>query len=157
MNQVIELQRFSQVIANPSWCRRSLMPTCRNISDVFHYGQIIYVLIIIGNIMPSKPPVIFPNEQRLLAAFGERIRLARLRRKLNTTTVSQRAGLSRSTLYNAERGDAGVTLGSYLRILATLGLEGDISTLAADDALGRKLQDLGLEAPPKRKRQATTP
>lgn len=30
------------------------------------------------NIMPSKPPVIFLQEQRLLRALGERIRLARL-------------------------------------------------------------------------------
>jgi len=30
------------------------------------------------NIMPSKPPVIFLQKQRLLRALGERIRLARL-------------------------------------------------------------------------------
>lgn len=87
-----------------------------------------------ANIVPSKPPFMFPNEQRLLAAFGERIRLARLRGKLNTTSVSQRAGISRNTLYHAECGDAGVTLGSYLRILSTLGLKGDIGALAADNA-----------------------
>ena len=109
-----------------------------------------------GNIMPSKPPVVFPLEQRLLSAFGERIRLARLRRKLSATTVALRAGMSRTTLYNAECGDARLTMGSYLRILATLGLESDIDALAADDKLGRKLQDLGLP-PPKRKVKAPAP
>jgi len=48
-----------------------------------------------------------------------------------------------------ERGDAGATLGSYVRVLAVLGLEGDLNQLAADDRLGRKLQDLALE--PKRR------
>ena len=100
------------------------------------------------NIMPSKPPVIFPQEQRLLRALGERIRLARLRRKLSAGSVALRAGLSRTTLYNAENGDARLTLGSYLRILAVMGLETDIDALAADDQVGRKLQDLAL-APPR--------
>ena len=103
-------------------------------------------------IMPSKAPVTFPSEQRVLAQFGERLRLARLRRKLSTSTVAQRAGMSRTTLYNAEQGDAAVTLGSYLRVLAVLGLEGDIDLLAADDKLGRRLQDLALE--PGRKTKA---
>jgi transcriptional regulator with XRE-family HTH domain len=108
-------------------------------------------------IMPSMPPVVFPLEQRLLSEFGERIRLARLRRKLSATAVAQRAGLSRTTLYNAECGDARLTMGSYLRILAALGLEDDIGALAADDKVGRKLQDLGLVPPPKRKAKAPAP
>lgn len=104
-----------------------------------------------ANIMPSKPPIVFPQEQRLLTALGERLRLARLRRKLTATTVAQRAGISRTSLYKAETGDPGATLGTYLRILAVLGLESDINALAADDKVGRKLQDLALE-PEKRPR-----
>jgi transcriptional regulator with XRE-family HTH domain len=96
------------------------------------------------NSMPSKPPVVFPQERRLLAALGERLKLARLRRRLTTTAVAQRAGISRTSLYNAESGDPGATLGTYLRILAVLGLDGDINALAADDKVGRKLQDLEL-------------
>ena len=95
--------------------------------------------------MPSKPPIIFPQEQRILTALGERLRLARLRRKLTTTAVAQRAGISRTSLYNAESGDPGATLGTYLRIMAVLGLESDFNAFAADDKVGRKLQDLGLE------------
>lgn len=98
-----------------------------------------------ADIMPSKPPVVFPQEQRLLSALGERLRLARLRRKLTTTAVAQRAGISRTSLYKAEGGNPGATLGTYLRIMAVLGLESDISALAADDKVGRKLQDLALE------------
>ena len=95
--------------------------------------------------MPSKPPVIFPKEQRLLTALGERVKLARRRRKLSSTTVAGRAGISRTSLYKVESGDPGVTMGSYLRVLAAVGLEDDLAQIAADDRVGRRLQDLALE------------
>lgn len=101
--------------------------------------------------MPRKPPIIFPQEQRLLSALGERLRLARKRRKLSNAVVAQRAGISRTTLYKVEAGDPGATLGSYVRVLAVLGLEGDINQLGADDRVGRKLQDLELEPTTKRR------
>lgn len=97
--------------------------------------------------MPRKPPVIFPQEQRLLSSLGERFKLARLRRKLSNAAVAQRAGISRSSVYKVEAGDPGATLGTYLRVLAVLGLEGDFNALAADDKVGRKLQDLALGPP----------
>lgn len=103
--------------------------------------------------MPRKPPVVFPQEQRLLSALGERLRLARLRRKLSNAVVAQRAGISRTTLYKVETGDPGATLGSYVRVLAVLGLENDLQALAADDKVGRKLQDLTLT--PARRTRAT--
>ena len=95
--------------------------------------------------MPTKAPVNFPTEQRLLEAFGERLRLARKRRRLAMQTVAARAGVSRQTLYNAENGDASVTLGTYMRVLAVLGLERDLERVADDDPLGRRLQDQALE------------
>ncbi len=104
--------------------------------------------------MPRKPPIIFPQEQRLLSTLGERLRLARLRRKLSNAAVAQRAGISRTTLYKVEAGDAGATLGSYIRVLAVLGLENDLQALAADDKVGRKLQDLAL-SPARRPRIAS--
>ena len=98
--------------------------------------------------MPSKPPIIFPQETKLLSQFGARLRLARLRRKLSSVVVAQRAGISRTSLYKVETGDAGATLGTYLRVLAVLGLESDINALAADDKVGRKLQDLAMQRAP---------
>jgi len=106
--------------------------------------------------MPRKPPVVFPQEQQILSALGERLRLARKRRKLGNAVVAGRAGISRSTLYKVEAGVPGVTLGSYVRVLAVLGLEGDLNQLAADDRLGRKLQDLALEPKSRRLRITTT-
>jgi transcriptional regulator with XRE-family HTH domain len=98
--------------------------------------------------MPRNPPIVFPQEQRLLSQLGERLKLARLRRKLSAVVVAQRSGISRTSLYKVETGHSGATLGTYLRVLAVLGLEGDINALAADDRVGRKLQDLALERAP---------
>jgi transcriptional regulator with XRE-family HTH domain len=95
--------------------------------------------------MPRKPPPIFPQEQRLLSDLAERLKLARKRRRLSSAVVAQRAGISRTSLHKVETGDPGATLGTYLRVLAALGLEGDINALAADDKVGRRLQDLALE------------
>ena len=108
--------------------------------------------------MPRKPPVVFPREQRLLSELGERLRLARKRRKLSNAVIAQRAGVSRTTVYKVEAGDPGATLGAYVRVLAVLGLEGDLNLLAADDRIGRKLQDLALEpAPDARRRKGASP
>lgn len=107
--------------------------------------------------MPRKPPTVFPLEQSLLAQLGERLRLARLRRKLSSAVVAQRAGISRTSVYKVESGDPGATLGTYFRVLSVLGLEGDINALAADDRVGRKLQDLALEPASLPARRRRTP
>lgn len=97
-------------------------------------------------IMPAKSPVIFSSEGRMLASMGDRIRLARKRRKLSTATIAQRAGIARGTLYRVEAGDAAVTMGTYLRVLAALNMAGDLEKIAADDEVGRRLQDLQLRS-----------
>ena len=94
--------------------------------------------------MPAKQPPFYPGQQRILAALGERLRLARLRRKLTTDITCQRAGISRMTLFRAEGGSPAIALGTLLRILAVLGLEGDLNALARDDKVGRLLQDQAL-------------
>jgi len=80
----------------------------------------------------------------MLQTLGENIRLARLRRDLSSEQVSERAGISRNTLIKIERGDEGVAIGMYFRVLIVLGLQDDLLLIARDDVLGRKLQDIGL-------------
>jgi len=58
--------------------------------------------------------------------------------------VAERADISRNTLYLIEKGSPGVSLGAVFNVLRTLGLENDILKLAADDELGRRLQDIEL-------------
>ncbi|MFZ5957758.1 helix-turn-helix domain-containing protein [Pseudomonas knackmussii] len=91
--------------------------------------------------MGRERPNLYPALERLLLGFGERIRLARLRRDLSMVTVAEEAGLSRETLNKVERGDPGVALGSYARVLEVLGLAGDIDLWAQNDDHGRQLQD----------------
>ena len=76
---------------------------------------------------------------------GENIRLARLRRDITAKQLSERAGISRSTLQSIERGDGGGSVGAYAKVLFCLGLEQELTQLARDDELGRKLQDAGLK------------
>ena len=81
---------------------------------------------------------------KILIELGGNIRLARLRRKLSSEQVSERADISRKTLYEIERGRPNVSLGNYAQVLSVLGLADDLLNVAKDDTLGRKLQDAEL-------------
>ena len=83
----------------------------------------------------------------MMQTLGENIHLARLRRDLTSEQVAERAGISRNTLIKIERGDEGVAIGMYFRVLIVLGLQDDLLLIARDDVLGRKLQDIGLTTP----------
>lgn len=87
---------------------------------------------------------ILPKNLKVLNLLGEHIQLARLRRKFSAEQVAVRAGISRKTVYNIEQGIPTVAIGSYLQVLFVLGLEKDLSMVAATDPLGRKLQDAGI-------------
>ena len=87
---------------------------------------------------------LLPSQKRILETLGENIRLARLRRDLSAEQVAERAAISRNTLIKIEKGEEGVAMGNYFRVLAILGLEKDILKVAKDDELGRILQDAKL-------------
>ena len=85
--------------------------------------------------------VLQPRLTKILEGLGEDMKLARLRRKLSAEQVAERAGISRSTLWQIEKGLPNVSMGYYAQVLFVLGLEKNLAVLAADDTLGRKLQD----------------
>ncbi len=94
--------------------------------------------------MDRRKQIIFPKYQKVLEKLGENIKLARKRRKLTTIQVAERADINRSTLTQIEKGNPSVSMGAYFNTLRVLGLQDDFLKLAADDAYGRKLQDIEL-------------
>jgi transcriptional regulator with XRE-family HTH domain len=74
----------------------------------------------------KRKTILLPKQKRILETLGENIRYARLRRKLSTVQVAERANISRKTLYEIERGSASAGMGSYLQVLMVLGIENDL-------------------------------
>jgi len=95
--------------------------------------------------MSAKRPSLLPREKRILEDLGEKLKLARLRRKLTAEQVSTRANISRKTLWHVEKGSPHISIGIILQVLSVLGLRQDLENVAQDDILGRKLQDINLK------------
>ena len=88
-----------------------------------------------------------PKTLDILKTMGEQIKMARLRRNLPVKIVSERAGISRNTLWQIEKGNPSVAIGYYAAVLHALNnLDGDLLLVAKDDVLGKKLQDLEISA-----------
>lgn len=95
--------------------------------------------------MPKKTIVLLPETEKILEQMGLQIKYARLRRKLTSELVAERAGISRATLVSIEKGSPSVAMGCYAAVLHALSyMDKDLLLVAKDDELGRKLQDLDL-------------
>jgi transcriptional regulator with XRE-family HTH domain len=94
--------------------------------------------------MSRKTAPLLPATDESLRQFGDRLRLARLRRRLSAKQVAERAGMNPMTLRSLERGGSGVTIGAYLAVMQVLGVEKDLDFLAQADEQGRSLQDARL-------------
>ena len=96
--------------------------------------------------MSKKTAALLPATDEQLRQFGNRLRLARLRRRLSAKQVAERAGMAPMTLRSLERGGSGVTMGAYLAVMQVLGIEKDLDLLGKTDPVGRELQDAQLPA-----------
>jgi transcriptional regulator with XRE-family HTH domain len=90
-----------------------------------------------------------PASTKAMEELGQRLKDARLRRKLTMEALCLLADISRPTLYKVESGDPTVAFGIYVQVMSVLRLTEDLSLLAKEDRLGRQLQD---ESLPRRKR-----
>jgi transcriptional regulator with XRE-family HTH domain len=97
--------------------------------------------------MGERAVVLLPKIQSLLETVGENLKLARRRRKLTAHQVAERAGITRTTLWQVEKGAGGVSMATYAQLLLVLGLENDLKELAKDDKMGRRIQDAKLITP----------
>ena len=88
---------------------------------------------------------IVPATEEILQTMGEQIKLARLRRNLSVELVAARAGISRASLWNVEKGSPSVAIGIYAAVLHALNnMDKDLLLVAQDDIMGRRMQDLNL-------------
>lgn len=92
--------------------------------------------------MRTTPPMPLPVK-RALAKLGSDIKAARLRRRITTTLMAERAFVARSTLQKVEQGDPSVSLGVYATVLFILGLSERIADLAdvGIDSVGLQLDE----------------
>ena len=91
--------------------------------------------------MSRRTAALLPSTEALVEQLGDRLRLARRRRRLSAKQVAERAGMTPMTLRSLERGGTGVTIGAYLAVMQVLGIEKDFDLLAQADTTGRALQD----------------
>ena len=81
--------------------------------------------------------------RRAVRKLGQDIRDARLRRRIPTAVMAERASISRTTLNKVEKGDPGVSLGNYANVLFVLGLAERLGELAdvKTDTVGLELEE----------------
>ena len=80
---------------------------------------------------------------RALRKLGHDIRDARRRRRIPVAILAQRASISRMTLNKVEKGDPGVSLGTYATVLFALGMAERLADVAdpRHDAVGLELEE----------------
>jgi DNA-binding XRE family transcriptional regulator len=79
--------------------------------------------------MDVKPVVPLPVEQAL-RKLGVDLRDARRRRRIATRLMANRALISRTTLVKLEKGDPGVSMGTYATVAFILGMLDRLADLA---------------------------
>lgn len=96
----------------------------------------------------SSKPLPLPVK-RTLKKLGADLADARKRRRISTSTMAQRAMISRTTLVKVERGDPGVSIGVITTVMFVLGMTDRLADIAdaSHDRLGL---DLESEKLPKR-------
>ena len=87
--------------------------------------------------------------KRELKKLGQNLRDARKRRRIPMQLAADRASISRTTLSKIEKGDEGVSIEAYAKILFVLGLIERLGELA-DPSLDKLGQNLEAENLPKR-------
>lgn len=92
----------------------------------------------------SRRAVVYPRQKKYLKQLGQNIELAMKRRKITTTVMSDRTGLSRTTIRLIREGSPRVSIGHYLNVLGVLKLDKDLANVAKNDELGEKLEEIRL-------------
>lgn len=70
--------------------------------------------------------------RHLLLQLGDRLRALRKARGMTAEQMAEAAGITRKTLRSVEAGDPTPAIGTYLRVMAVLGINGELALLAGD-------------------------
>lgn len=70
----------------------------------------------------TTPRAYLQHTQAMARLLGQRIRIARLRRRWSETEAAERARIARATLQKIERGEPGVAMGLVLELCSVVGL-----------------------------------
>lgn len=94
--------------------------------------------------------------KRALRKLGQDLRDARLRRRIPTAVMAERASISRTTLNKIEKGVPGVAMGHYTTVLFVLGMVERLGDLAdvRTDTVGLELEEERLPQRIRRPRQS---
>ena len=81
--------------------------------------------------------------RRALRKLGGDLRDARRRRRIPVAIAAERASISRTTLVKLEKGDPGVSMGTYATMLFVMGMTERVADLAdaRSDNVGRQLEE----------------
>lgn len=93
---------------------------------------------------------------RALRKLGRDISDARRRRRIPSAVLAERASISRTTLVKVEKGEPGVSMGSYATVLFVLGMIDRLGELA-DIRHDERGLELEAEQLPKRIRRSKQP
>lgn len=76
---------------------------------------------------------------KALKKLGADLKEARIRRRLTMALVEERAGITHATLTKVEKGNSGVSIGIYAKVIFVLGLIDNLYQLAEpdNDTIGR--------------------
>ena len=66
------------------------------------------------------------------------------RRGFTKKLLCERTGFDHKTVNKVFAGDPGVAIGTYLKVMAVLGMESNFAEMAAHDEVGIKLQNIKL-------------
>lgn len=97
------------------------------------------------NIMPAHADISSALDRQLLLQLGERLKRARQSRRLSAVDLAGQVGISRTTLQAVESGEPSPTMGTYLRVLAALGMAADLALVATGES-GPRAVEVGIES-----------
>lgn len=93
-------------------------------------GTIVSIELLFGYYTTRMSTDMSLMNRHLLLQLGDRLRALRKARGMTADQLALAAGITRKTLRSVESGDPSPAIGTYLRVMAALGVNGELALLA---------------------------